>query len=52
MNEQQAQKLMAENKIDNYAVDQKTGKVSIKRPSVDPGPTNWPDANPTKQTTK
>ena len=52
MNEEQAKRLMKENKVDNYAVDPKTGKVSIKRPSENPGPTNWPDANPTKQTTK
>jgi len=51
MNQKQAEKAMLENRIDNFAVDPRTKKVSVKRPSVDPGPTNWPDANPTKRVT-
>jgi hypothetical protein len=44
--EAEAKRLMAENKIDNYAVDPGTEEVQIKRPSAGPSDTNWPDANP------
>jgi hypothetical protein len=43
MNEAEAKRLMAEQKIDNYAVDPKTGQVTVKRDmdAQQPLP-NWP----------
>jgi hypothetical protein len=41
MNEKQAEEAMRKNQIDNYAVDPKTGKVTVKQDSKRPGMGSW-----------
>lgn len=49
MNEREAEKLLAENKIDNFEVDPRTGKVTVKKSSgPEVGLKSWdrPENNP------